>query len=284
MHPTPKHAARQRSSRAELKLVAPLLMLMVLAFNLPLLDTLIRSFGWPHPTLAHYGELLGSPLYLKVIANTFIISALATLACMALGYPLAYWINGLAPRAQLFALALVVIPFWVSVLIRTYAWIILLGNAGIVNGLLQAGGLIDGPIAFLYNRGGVTLGVVNALLPFLVLPLYAAMRKVDPRLLHAARSLGSTEWTAFWRIFLPLTLPALAAGGLLVFLMALGFYVTPMILGGGRVPMLVNMLDLLINRMPDWNLASAISIALLLACLALYATSRRLGPLNLRSS
>ncbi|HYG42771.1 MAG TPA: ABC transporter permease [Bordetella sp.] len=262
----------------------PLLALMVLAFNLPLLDTLGRSFGWPQATLAHYGELFGSPLYLKVIANTVQIAGVSTLACVALGYPLAYWIYKLPPGAQLIALSLVVIPFWVSVLIRTYAWIILLGNAGIANTLLQESGAIDAPISFLYNRGGVTIGIVNALLPFLVLPLYAAMRKVDPRLLHAAQSLGATEWTTFWRIFLPLTLPALAASGLLVFLMALGFYVTPMILGGGRVPMLVNMLDLLINRIPDWNLAAAISVALLIMCLALYALSRRLSRSSVHSS
>lgn len=257
--------------------VVPLLVLMLVAFNLPLLDMLGRSVGFPQITADHYAELFSSDVYLKVIFSTFQVAGMTALACAVLGYLLAYWMRGLSPTAQLVALALVAIPFWVSVLIRTYAWIILLGNGGIVNSTLRALTLTDGPVAFLYNRLGVTIGMVNVLLPFLVLPLFAAMVKIDERLLQAARSLGASEAATFWRVFFPLTLPALVAGTLLVFIMGLGFYVTPMILGGGRVPMLVTMLDLLINAMPNWNLACAISVLLLAATLALYALSRRVG-------
>jgi putative spermidine/putrescine transport system permease protein len=269
--------ARMRSLSASLGFVLPLLLLMVLAFNLPMLAMLGRSVGFPDVTAEHYQELFSGDLYVKVILNTFQIAAVATLACVLLGYPLAYWMRGLSPTAQLVCLAMVVVPFWVSVLIRTYAWIIILGNAGIVNTALRSWGLVDGPISFLYNRLGVTIGIVNVLLPFLVLPLFAAMSKIDERLLHAARSLGASNTATFWRVVFPLTLPALSAGALLVFIMAIGFYVTPMILGGGRVPMLVNMLDLLVNGMPNWNLAAAISALMLVVTLALYALSRRVG-------
>ncbi len=269
--------ARLRNHAGSVGFVLPLLVVMLLAFDLPLMGMLGRSFNFPQLTLEHYQDLISTELYVKVILNTFRIAAMATLACALLGYPLAYWMRGLSPTARLAALAMIVIPFWVSVLIRTYAWIILLGNAGIVNSTLIALGLVDSPVSFLYNKLGVTIGIVNVLLPFLVLPLFAAMLKIDERLLHAARSLGASDAQVFWRVFFPLTVPALAAGSLLVFLMTLGFYVTPMILGGGRVPMLVNMLDLLVNRMPNWNLASAISVLLLVVTLALYALSRRLG-------
>lgn len=268
---------RMRSLSASLGFVLPLLLLMVLAFNLPMLAMLGRSVGFPDVTAEHYHELFSGDLYVKVILNTFQIAAVAALACVLLGYPLAYWMRGLSPAAQLVCLAMVVVPFWVSVLIRTYAWIIILGNAGIVNTALRSWGVVDGPISFLYNRLGVTIGIVNVLLPFLVLPLFAAMSKIDERLLHAARSLGASNTATFWRVFFPLTLPALSAGALLVFIMAIGFYVTPMILGGGRVPMLVNMLDLLVNGMPNWNLAAAISALMLVVTLALYALSRRVG-------
>ena len=276
--PTTAGSSRRPALRlpAGLGFVVPLLVVMFVAFNLPMLGMLGRSVAAPAFTLDHYAEFARSTLYLKVLFNTFEIALVATVACAVLGYPLAYWLRGLSPAAQLGALALIVIPFWVSVLIRTYAWIILLGNAGIVNTTLRTLGLIDTPVSFLYNRVGVTIGIVNVLLPFLVLPLFASMVRIDERLLQAARSLGASEWATFSRVFFPLTVPALAAGALLIFIMSLGFYVTPMILGGGRVPMLVNMLELLINGMPDWNLAAAISVLLLAVTLALYAMSRRL--------
>ena len=261
--------------------ILPLLVLMALVFHLPLITMLGRSVSFPALTAEHYQELLGTGLYLRVIWNTFQMAAIVTAVCALIGYPLAYWMYGLPPAAQFIALAMVVLPFWISVLIRTYAWIILLGNAGILNQGLMTAGIVDSPVAFLYNRFGVALGMVNVLLPFLVLPLFVAMLKLDARLLQAARSLGASDLAVFWRVFFPLTLPALVTGALLVFIMGLGFYVTPMILGGGRVPMIVTMLDLLINRMPNWPLACAISAVLLAVTLGLYALSRRVGAHSL---
>jgi ABC-type spermidine/putrescine transport system permease subunit I len=255
----------------------PLVAFMLLAFNLPIVLMLGWSIGAPPDVLAHYGQILERAVYLKVLGNTFRIAAIATLVCVLLGYPLAYWMRSLSPGRQLLAVALVVLPFWVSILVRTYAWIVILGNDGLVNRSLQGLGLSGAPVSFLYNQFGVVLGTANVLLPFLVLPLFAAMLKLDDRLLQAAASLGASRRTIFWRVFFPLTLPSLAAGAILVFILTLGFFITPAILGGGRVPMIANMLDLLINRLPRWELAAAISTVLLVLTLACYAAYRWVG-------
>ena len=269
-------AARRQLIPAGAAYVAPLLLFMLLAFNLPIVLMLSWSVAAPPDVLAHYGQIFERAVYLKVLGNTFRIALIATAVCVVLGYPLAYWMRGLAPGRQLIALALVVLPFWVSILVRTYAWIVILGNDGVVNRTLQGLGLAA-PVSFLYNEFGVILGTANILLPFLVLPLFASMLRLDDRLFQAAASLGASDWTIFWRVFWPLTLPSLAAGAILVFILTLGFFITPAILGGGRVPMIANMLDLLINRLPRWELAAAISTVLLMMTLACYAAYRRVG-------
>ena len=257
--------------------VLPLLALMLLAFNLPIAMMLGWSIGGAEAPFQYYAQVVERPVYLKVLGNTFRIALIATVVCAVLGYPLAYWMRGLSRQWQMLALALVVLPFWVSILVRTYAWIVVLGNDGVVNRTLQFAGLTAAPVSFLYNEFGVVLGTANILLPFLVLPLFAAMLKLDDRLLHAAASLGASRRQVFWRVFFPLTVPSLAAGAILVFILTLGFFITPAILGGGRVPMIANMLDLLINRLPRWELAAAISTVLLVLTLACYAGYRRVG-------
>jgi ABC-type spermidine/putrescine transport system permease subunit I len=258
--------------------VAPLLVLMLVTFNAPIVYMLGLAF-WEKGrglTFEHYASLLEAPVYLRVLGNTMRIAVIATLANVVIAYPLALWMRGLGDRARMVALALVVLPFWVSILVRTYAWIVVLGNGGLVNRALQWSGLTEGPVSFLYNELGVTIGMANVLLPFLVLPLFAAMIRVDDRLLQAAASLGAPPRVIFWKVFFPLTLPALAAGALLVFILCLGFYVTPAILGGGRVPMVSNLLDTLINQIPRWEQAAAISTLLLLVTLLIFAAYRRL--------
>jgi putative spermidine/putrescine transport system permease protein len=254
--------------------VAPLLVFMLAGFTGPVLLMLGWSVSNPTPTARHYAYLLEAPVYLKVLGNTLRIALVTTLACAALGYPLAYWLRGLAGRPRLIALTLVILSFWISILIRTYAWIVILGNAGLVNRALLGLGLIDAPLPFLYNELGVTIGTVNVLLPFFVLPLYAAMTRIDQRLLDAAASLGASPGTIFWRVFFPLSGPALAGSAILVFILTLGFYITPAVLGGGRVPMVANMLDMLINTFPRWELAAAISTLLMTVVIGFYLASR----------
>lgn len=269
--------AGTRRLPAGLGYTLPLLVLMLAVFILPVVLMLARSVTEPHWTVAHYVALVETPVYLRVLARTLRIALITTFVCAVLGYPLAYWMRALSPRRQLIAVALVVLPFWISILVRTYAWIVVLGNAGVINRILLDLGLVSAPVAFLYNELGVIIGTTNVLLPFLVLPLFAAMVKIDGRLLAAAESLGASRGTVFRRVFFPLSVPALAAGAILVFILTFGFFITPAILGGGRVPMVANALDLLINQFARWETAAALSTVLLVVTLACFAVSRWLG-------
>ena len=267
-------------------LLAPALLLFVLFFVLPFGVMAAMSFFSSNPvtnpnaflTTRHYERFIfdSAGIFHDALWATLRIGLITTVVSLLIGYPLAHWMRGLQNRARLVAIALVVLPFWVSILVRTYAWIVVLGNGGLVNRALQWSGLTDQPVQFLYNELGVTIGMANVLLPFLVLPLFAAMIRIDDRLLQAAASLGAPPRTIFWKVYFPLTLPALAAGTLLVFILCLGFYITPAILGGGRVPMISNLLDTLINQIPRWEQASAISTILLVVSLLIFAAYRRL--------
>ncbi|HRY24733.1 MAG: ABC transporter permease [Geminicoccaceae bacterium] len=262
--------------------VLPLGLVMLLAFNVPVVLMLAWGFTSPKGVLVPWIDMVERTVYLRVLVNTFRIALIATATCAILGYPLAYWLCCLRGRARMIGLALVVLPFWVSILVRTYAWIVVLGNNGVVNRSLLGLGFVDEPLAILYNELGVIIGTTNVLLPFLVLPLFAAMVRIDRRLLMAAAGLGAGPWTVFRRVFLPLTLPALAAGCILVFILTLGFFITPAILGGGRVPMIANMIDMLINRLPRWELAAALSTVLLVATFVCYALYLRIGRETVR--
>lgn len=269
--------ASTRRFPAEFGYVLPLLLFMLAVFILPIVLMLARSVTQPEWTIEHYQNLIETSVYLRVLGRTLRIAVITTITCAVLGYPLAYWMRGLSPQRQVLATALVVLPFWISILVRTYAWIVVLGNAGVVNRILLDLGLVGAPVAFLYNEFGVIIGTTNVLLPFLVLPLFAAMVRIDDRLLHAAESLGASRSTVFRRVFFPLSLPALAAGSILVFILTFGFFITPAILGGGRVPMVANALDLLINQFARWETAAALSTVLLVVTLACFAVSRWVG-------
>jgi ABC-type spermidine/putrescine transport system permease subunit I len=262
---------------AEFGYVLPLLLIMLALFILPIVLMLARSVTQPEWTIEHYQDLIETSVYLRVLGRTLRIAVITTIFCALLGYPLAYWMRGLSPQRQVLATALVVLPFWISILVRTYAWIVVLGNAGVVNRVLLDLGLVGAPVAFLYNELGVVIGTTNVLLPFLVLPLFAAMVRIDDRLMQAAESLGASRATVFRRVFFPLSLPALAAGSILVFILTFGFFITPAILGGGRVPMVANALDLLINQFARWETAAALSTVLLVVTLACFAMSRWIG-------
>lgn len=255
-------------------LIAPLALLTLAVFNLPLLNTIywsVSDSGTGALTSQHYRDFADSAAYKRIIWRTLVIALEVTLLTVVLGYPLAYWITRLGPRLRLVMLGLVVMTFWVSILVRTYAWIVILGNAGLVNRSLQWLGLTSRPVEFLYNELGILIGMTNVLLPFLVLPLYAAMIRVDVRLLQVAETLGASRMRIFWQVFFPLTLPTLAASAILVFILSLGFYVTPAVLGGGRVPLVANMMDLLINRFARWEIAAVVSVVLMAVILSLYA-------------
>lgn len=235
------------------------------------------SFDNPTDPMLAFRELFATPVYLRVVLITFEVAFATAVLCGLFGYILAYWIYTMrSARWRMILLGTVGMTFWISILARTYAWIVVLGNNGFVNRMLLDFGIVKTPVSMIYNELGILIGTVNVLLPIVVLPLYAAMNNVDVRLLSAARSLGAGELRIFWQIFFPLTVPALAAGSMLVFILTLGFFVTPAILGGNRVPMVATVLDSLINVVSDWQLAAALSSLLLLVTVLFYVFYKKL--------
>jgi putative spermidine/putrescine transport system permease protein len=184
------------------------------------------------------------------------------------------------PGLQRLGLICVLIPFWTSLLVRTYAWLVLLQRRGLVNTALQDLGLINQPLELMYNVTGTTIGMTHILLPFLVLPLFASMRRIEPDLLRAASALGATPAYTFWKVFFPLSLPGLTAGCLLVFVLSIGYYVTPQLLGGGSTILVGQMIQRNVELFSSWGAASAVSMILLAIVLGLFQLMNRLVPLD----
>jgi putative spermidine/putrescine transport system permease protein len=211
----------------------------------------------------------------RILGRTFQISALVTLCCLLLGYPLAYWLSTLSARQANVLMILVLVPFWTSILVRVAAWIVLLQSEGLINRGLMGLGLIDHPLALLFNRVGVVIAMTHILLPFMILPLYSVMKSVPPTYLRAAISLGSAPLAAFFRVYVPQTYAGIGAGGLLVFILAIGYYVTPALLGGVDDQMLSYYIAQYTNVNINWGMACALGAVLLAATLVLYAVYRR---------
>ena len=220
-------------------------------------------------TAENYARMLESKSYAKTFQTTFEVSFVVTGICVLLGYPLSYLLSQLSSRAAGVCMIFVILPFWTSLLVRTYAWLVLLQRKGLINTWLIDMGLIEQPLRLVHNFTGTVIGMVHILLPFLVLPLYAAMKSIDRDLIRAAANLGSSPVGAFWRIFFPLSLPGLFAGVVLVFVLCLGFYVTPELLGGGKVLMWAIRIESSINLYANWGAASALGVVLLVVTLAL---------------
>ena len=216
-----------------------------------------------------------------ILLRTFEMSAVVTFFCLLLAYPLAYWLSTLPERKANMLLILVLLPFWTSVLVRIAAWIVLLQNNGLINRFLMWIGLTDTPIPLLFNRVGVIIAMVHILLPFAILPLYSVMKTVPPNYLRAAISLGSQPLSAFARVYLPQTYPGVAAGGLLVFITSIGYYVTPALLGGAGDQMLSYYVAQYTNVEVNWGMACALGGVLLTATLVLYAVYRKVAKAEL---
>jgi putative spermidine/putrescine transport system permease protein len=216
----------------------------------------------------------------SVLGRTLWISGVVTLACLLLGYPVALFIARQPASRQPLLLFLVLLPFWTSLLVRTVAWVVLLQREGILNNLFLSLGLVSEPIRMIFNRFAVYVAMVHVLLPFMVLPLYAVMKGISPSYLRAATSLGATPWVAFRRVYLPQTLPGIGAGCLMVFIQALGYYITPALVGGADDQMISYFIAFYASRTVNWGMAAALSIMLLTATLALYAVYDRLVGLD----
>lgn len=252
-------------------LVAFALIFFVIVYAYPLVRLMAWSFWAPKFTFRHFTQILGEPAYIQAFYNTFEIAAVSTAVCFVLGYPLAYLMATTGPRARLILAALIMIPFWTSVLVRTLAWVVLLGRNGIINQTLLDWGLIERPLPLVFNYIGVQIGMVHVLLPFMVLPLYAVMARIDPGLVTAARSLGASPLRAFLEVFAPLSLPGVVAGASLVFLMALGFYVTPALLGGPSEITVATLIEIMVRDLLDWGSGAALGLLLLAGVAGVFA-------------
>ena len=257
-------------------LVAPALLWLSIFFVIPLLIVVAVSFAGRTPygqvifsfTIDYYLRFL-EPLYIKIFADTLVVAIVTTLATILMGYPLAYTIAQLPKKWQQPGLILVMIPFWINFLIRSYAWVIILRSQGVVNTLLLNLGLIDQPLQMLYNDMAVMLGMVYALLPFMVLPIYVSIEQLDTRLLEAASDLGAKPLTAFRKVTLPLTMPGIAAGTILVFISSLGMFVVPDVMGGAKSALIGNLIQNQFLSARDWPFGSALSIVLAVLSLVL---------------
>lgn len=277
-----------RQEKAErgstLRLSAPAVALVAVLLILPIGWLMSLSFIGADGTLSfeNYTRIWTEGAYVSIFVTTFQISLWVTLFCVLLGYPVAYALSLLPEKYSNILMLAVLVPFWTSLLVRTYAWLVLLQRRGIVNSTLIDLGIIEQPLRLVHNATGTVIGMVHVMLPFLILPLYASMRAIDGNLLRAASSLGSSPTHAFFRVFLPLSTPGLIAGGVLVFVMSLGFYITPAILGGGRVQMISQRIEASVSLFPTWGPAAALAVVLLVLTsaflLAGWVVARKLTP------
>jgi ABC-type spermidine/putrescine transport system permease subunit I len=282
----PNAPALRRSALWEraglLGLVTPALALVTLIMLIPVgwlfyLSVLNDAGSF---SLEHYRRMWEQPSYARTFWVTFQVSFLTTAICVLLGYPLAYFLAELPKRAANLCMIAVLLPLWTSLLVRTYAWLVLLQRRGLINTWGMELGLWDEPLALVHNMAGTLIGTVHVMLPFMVLPLYAAMRGIDRDYLKAAANLGASPARAFRQVFLPLSLPGLATGCLIVFILCLGFYVTPAVLGGGKVIMVSSRIANDIEIFFNWGAASALGVVLLAMTALLIAAASKVVRLE----
>jgi spermidine/putrescine transport system permease protein len=227
--------------------------------------------GFSLPWTAESYTRLIDPLFLPILLRSFWIAGVSTVLCLLLGFPLALFISRSGERRNLY-LSLVMLPFWTSFLVRTYAWMFLLRDTGLINSLLIKLGVIHDPLPLLYNDGAVLIGLVYSYLPFMVLPLYGTLERLDRTLLESAADLGATPWATLTRVVIPLCTPGIRAGSILVFIPCLGAYLTPDLLGGGKSEMIGNLIQNQFTTARDWPFGSAISLVLMGIVMALLFT------------
>jgi putative spermidine/putrescine transport system permease protein len=259
-------------------LVIPAVAFLVVFFGWPLWDIAYRSLTEPGPS--NYKIFADSPIYRNAYVTTFRIATVTTLGCLVLGYPYAYAMHMSRRRVTALLAFLVILPFWQSVLVRTYAWTVWLQDSGLINDFLKSLGVIDHPLALVRNDFGTTVGMVQVTMPFMVLTIYAGMRRIDPDLVPAAQSLGAKPWTAFRRVFLPLSLPGVYAGALIVFVISLGYYITPALLGSPSRQMIGQVIVDQVNRQLAFGVGSALGLALLALTLIVLALGARFVRLS----
>lgn len=270
----------QRQEVKRSLLLLPATLFLGLVFLVPLGRFFALAFTAAEGPFASFAVLLDSPVYHRVFLNTLLIAALVTGITVLLAWPLAWLLSRL--KGLWFAVALygVLFPLWISLLVRTFSWMLLLERNGPINRLLGDLGLTSQPLALLFNDTGVVIGMVHVLLPYAVLPLYSTLSRIDRRLLLASDGLGASLFDTFRRVYLPLSLPGLLGGAALVFLLSLGFFITPALLGGANALTLSMTIATFVSERLAWDLAAAASLILLVAVLLILAIASRLVPLQ----
>ncbi len=257
-------------------LALPAVVFLVLFFLVPLVLMSVRSVTDPADAgLSNYQKFFEQAAYVRVLTNTFWIAGLATVASLVIGYPFAYLMSIVPGRWAGLLLVAVLLPFWSSLLVRTFAWQVLLRDTGVINRFLLDLGVISEPLTLIRTTGGVIIGMSHILLPFMVLPIYAVMRRIDPEYGRAAANLGASPSAAFLRVFVPLSLPGVLAGCLLVFILALGFYITPALLGGLKDQMISQIIVQQIQQRLDWGFGTAMSVLLVAITLVILFIASR---------
>jgi len=263
-----------------LLLIAPAIVL-ALFFLWPLAQVVIRSVTEPAVGFENYVRIFATSTYLRVIAYTMMLAGTVALVTLLLAYPVAWMVSAMHGSILYLCLALILIPFWTSVVIRTFAWMVLFQRRGVLNSFLLSSGLIDQPLRLMHNSIGVHIGMVHILLPFMILPLLSSMRGIEPTIMRAASVLGANPLRQFIHVYVPLTMPGVSAGLLLVFISALGFFITPALLGGPANMTIAVLIEQQTSRLLDWPMASALATLLLAATVLLYVLydriSRHLG-------
>ncbi len=257
-------------------LLGPPLLFLLMVFAFPLARVIWGSIFAPDFTLQYYQRMWTVPVYGRVFWITLKVSALTTLWCILLGYPAAYFLATVRPATRQALLLCVIVPFFLSVLVRNYVWMVLLQRTGLVNRALLGSGVISHPLDLMYNELGVLTAMVNMLLPYMIFPVLSALLAIPAELSHASASLGAGAVRTFWRVTLPLSLPGVAAGGLLVFIVALGFFITPALLGGPKQMMISNLIEFSVRQVLNWPFAFALANTLLWGTLVLYFVYIRL--------
>lgn len=294
---TPRGETARRFARLENRnqwrlaaLLAPAVAFLLVFYGYPVAAMLLRAFTDPDPGWQNLAPLvtarsqievlwfsIPSNAYLRVLGITIQIALIVTIVTLFLGYPVAYLLSALSTTRANLLMIFVLIPFWTSILIRSYAWMVLLGKEGVVNTILMNIGWASEPLQLLHTRFAVYVGMVHILLPFMILPLYSVMRGIDRNLIRAAENLGAPPFQAFRLVFLPLSLPGLGAGCLVVFILSLGFYITPVLLGGQRDVMISMLIQQQVTQL-NWGFGASLALVLLVVSIAVYLLfSRMLG-------
>ncbi|PZM08804.1 ABC transporter permease [Rhizobium tubonense] len=259
----------------DIKLTLPALVLLLLFFVLPVVILLTRSVTDPSLGFGNYVALLGSMTYLKIFLNTFLVAGVVTVISLIIGFPVAWALVIMPGWIASVVFAILLLSMWTNLLARTYAWMVLLQRTGVINKILIGLHLIDKPLALVNNLTGVTIGMTYIMLPFIILPLYGVIRKIDPAILQAAALCGAGRWQCLVRVLLPLALPGMAAGALMVFVMSLGYFVTPALLGGTANMMLAELIAQFVQSLVNWGMGGAAALVLLVVTLVLYAVQLR---------